>query len=82
MSLGTLYTNSKIRGLPAKAIIVHYGLDVKVVETEDAKHKKVFPLQKYPAFIGPKGFKLTESIAITIYCMYSNSNLAIGALLT
>lgn len=73
MSLGTLYTNSKIRGLPAKAIIQHFGLDVKVVETEDAVHKKNFPLQKYPSFLGPKGFKLTESIAIAVYCTYKHN---------
>lgn len=71
MSQGTLYASEKIRGLIAKALVKHFGLHVKVVNAdESAEFKKIFPLKKVPAFVGPKGVKLTEVIAISIYCMY------------
>lgn len=69
MSLGTLFSTEQIRSLPPKALIKHFNLDVKL-EKEDESYKKHFPLGKIPGFIGPKGFKLHEVIAISIYCMY------------
>ncbi|KSA00133.1 uncharacterized protein AC631_04092 [Debaryomyces fabryi] len=70
MSLGTLFGAQQIRTVPAKALIKHFNLDVKVVETLDKAYEKNFPLAKIPCFVGPKGFKLQEVIAISIYCMY------------
>lgn len=69
MSLGTLIGTQQIRSLPPRALIKHFNLDVKVVAKEDKLLEK-FPLGKIPGFVGPKGFKLQEVIAISIYCMY------------
>lgn len=68
MSQGTLYATVQARGILPKALIKHFGLDVKVSD-KDAVYNKHFPLNKIPAFVGPKGFKLTEVIAISLYCM-------------
>lgn len=70
MSLGTLFATEQIRSLPPKALIKHFNLDVKFADKEDSSYQKYFPLAKIPCFIGPKGFKLQEVIAICIYCMY------------
>ncbi|EER33444.1 elongation factor 1-gamma 1 [Candida tropicalis MYA-3404] len=69
MSQGTLFATQQIRSLAPKALIKHFNLDVKVSD-KDAVYEKNFPLNKIPAFVGPKGFKLTEVIAISLYCMY------------
>lgn len=66
---GTLYTDTKARGILPKAIIKHYNLDIKVV-APDATFAKTFPLKKQPAFVGPKGLKLTEVIAVVLYRMF------------
>lgn len=73
MSQGTLYATQQIRSLAPKALIKHFGLDVKITEKDDTYHK-YFPLDKIPAFIGPKGLKLHEVIAICLYCMYFTFN--------
>lgn len=70
MSLGTLYANFRARSLTPKAIVKYYNLDVAVVEPNE-DYKKNFRLGKVPAFIGPKGYKLIEIIAISLYCMYN-----------
>lgn len=72
MSQGTLYANEKIRCVLAEAVVKHLNLDVKIVNPADDKatFEKYFPTGKYPAFIGPKGLKLTEVLAIVLYCMY------------
>lgn len=70
MSSGTLFVTEQIRSLPPKALIKHFNLDVKLSDKEDKSYQKYFSLEKIPAFIGPKGFKLHEVIAICIYCMY------------
>lgn len=70
MSLGTLFGDQQIRTVPPKALIKHFNLDVKIVGSDDAAYQKAFPLKKIPAFVGPKGFKLHEVIAISIYRMY------------
>lgn len=70
MSTGTLFVTEQIRSLPPKALVKHFNLDVKLTD-KDESYQKNFPLAKIPAFVGPKGFKLHEVIAICIYCMYS-----------
>lgn len=69
MSQGTLYATESIRTLLLKALVKHYKLDISVSD-KDALYAKAFPLGKVPAFIGPKGYKLTEVIAIVLYCEY------------
>ncbi|EMG46043.1 Translation elongation factor 1-gamma, putative, partial [Candida maltosa Xu316] len=66
MSQGTLYATQQIRSLAPKALVKHFKLDVKVTDKDDVYHKN-FPLNKIPAFVGPKGFKLHEVIAISLY---------------
>lgn len=72
MSQGTLYANEKVRAVFTKAVVNYLKVDVKIVDpaTEQATFDKYFPTGKYPAFVGPKGLKLTETLAITLYCMY------------
>ena len=71
MSLGTLYVNHGIRTVAVAALVRHFKLDVKIVDPATcSEFPKMFPLAKFPAFIGPKGVKLTEVIAIAVYCMY------------
>lgn len=72
MSLGTVITGKRTRALAVNAIIKHYDLDVKVLDSYDDQpvFQKAFPLQKVPVFIGEKGFKLHEAFAICLYCMY------------
>lgn len=72
MSQGTLYANERIRAIFPKALIKHFNLDVKIVDpaSDKATFDKYFPTGKVPAFVGPKGLKLTEVLAITLYCMY------------
>lgn len=70
MSQGTLYINKSPRNFASKALISHFKLDVKIVDLEQASEfASLFPLKQAPAFLGPKGFKLTEAIAIQYYCM-------------
>ncbi len=66
MSQGTLYVGESSRGLLLKGLIKHYKLDINVTD-RDATYQKLFPLGKVPAFVGPKGYKLTEVIAIVLY---------------
>lgn len=66
MSQGTLYANFRIRTVLPAALVEHFKLDVNVVEPP-ANYAEKFPLGKVPAFQGEKGFKLTETIAITLY---------------
>ncbi|WPK24909.1 hypothetical protein PUMCH_002208 [Australozyma saopauloensis] len=71
MSQGTLYANSRIRAVIPTALVKHFNLDVKIVDpASSAEYTKFFPLGKVPAFVGPKGVKLTEVIAISVYCMF------------
>lgn len=72
MSQGTLYADQRIRSVAAAAIVKHFDLDVKIVAPADdkANFDKYFPTGRVPAFVGPKGLKLTESLAIAVYCMF------------
>lgn len=68
MSLGTLYDiEGKTRTIVPLALIKHFNLDISVAAM-DAAAKEKFPLGRVPAFEGANGFKLTEAIAINIYC--------------
>lgn len=69
MSQGTLFAGQSIRGFLARGLIKHYNLDIEVTDKNDAYNAN-FPLNKIPAFIGPKGYKLTEVIAIVLYSEY------------
>lgn len=66
--MSVLYTGDSIRGVLPKAIIKQYNLDVKVTPP-DATFEKYFPTKKIPGFVGPKGLKLTETIAVSLYRM-------------
>lgn len=68
MSQGTLYSDNRTRCLAPISVVKYFGLDVSISE-KDAKYTRDFPLNKTPTFIGAKGFKLTEAIAITLYRM-------------
>lgn len=69
MSQGTLYVGEYARCFLVKGLVEFYNLDVTVA-AKDAAYEKNFPLAKYPAFLGPKGYKLTEAIAVVLYCKY------------
>lgn len=71
MSLGTLFVTQQVRSVAPRALVKHFNLDVKLSDKEDPAYKANFPLAKVPAFLGPKGFKLHEIIAVTLYCKYN-----------
>lgn len=66
---GTLYVKDCTRAKVPSGIVKAYGLDVKIAEA-DATYEKNFPMRRFPSYLGEKGFKLTETIAVSIYCMY------------
>ncbi|EMG46484.1 Translation elongation factor, putative, partial [Candida maltosa Xu316] len=71
MSQGTLYV---MEVSPRSAILVdlvkYFKLDVEIsTETKSDAFLKKFPLGKTPAFVGAKGYKLTETIAIAVYLL-------------
>lgn len=66
---GTLYVKECTRAKVPSGIIKAYDLDVKIASADET-FKKQFPLAKFPSYLGEKGFKLTETVAISIYCMY------------
>lgn len=70
MSQGTLYSDNRTRCLTPVTLVKYFGLDV-VISDKDAKYTRDFPLNKTPTFVGAKGFKLTEAIAISLYRMLS-----------
>lgn len=70
MSQGTLFADAKARVFSAEALIKHFKLDVDVSDRSAKAYKDNFPLNKVPTFLGPKGFKLSEAIAVNIYRMY------------
>lgn len=70
MSQGTLYVTDQARAFAPKALVKYFNLDIAIENKEAPAYKAAFPLNKIPAFIGPKGFKLTEIIAVSVYRMY------------
>ncbi|KAI5957693.1 TEF4 [Candida theae] len=82
MSQGTLYIMEQSpRSFILADIIKHYKLDVKLTTEKDAAYNAKFPLGKTPAFIGPKGYALSETIAIATYLFSLVSKDQIGGLL-
>lgn len=73
MSQGTVYCfPGSPRSIFVDVLVKYFNLDINSVDVgsvEDATYIKNFPLKKTPAFIGEKGFKLHEVIAISYYCM-------------
>ena len=69
MSQGTLYANFRIRTWVPRGLVETLKLDIKVVTPDSAAEEfaRDFPLKKVPAFVGPKGYKLTEAMAINYY---------------
>ena len=68
MSQGTLYTSATPRCQPIVALIKKFNLDIATVDKSTvADFEKKFPLGQIPAFVGPKGFKITEEVAILYY---------------
>ncbi|GMG45102.1 unnamed protein product [Ambrosiozyma monospora] len=67
MSLGTLYGSGKTRTILPVGLVKALDLDVKLESTDSPAYKAAFPLGKVPAFVGPKGFKLHEVLAVSIY---------------
>lgn len=69
MSLGTLYANFRVRSVVPRSLVNYLKLDVNIVDpaTNEAQFAKDFPLKKIPDFISPKGYKLTEVMAIAYY---------------
>ena len=69
MSQGTLYI---MEISPRSSILVdlikYFKLDIEIdANTQSESFIKKFPLGKTPAFVGAKGFQLTETIAIANY---------------
>ncbi|CAL1203779.1 Elongation factor 1-gamma 2 [Candida parapsilosis] len=68
MSQGTLYVMEQSpRSFILADLVKHFKLDVKITTEKDGAYNAKFPLDKTPAFIGPKGYALTETIAIASY---------------
>lgn len=72
MSLGTLYANFRARSIVPRSLVNYLNLDVNIVDpaTNEAQFAKDFPLKKIPDFISPKGYKLTEVMAIAYYLVH------------
>ncbi|CAK9441776.1 uncharacterized protein LODBEIA_P56440 [Lodderomyces beijingensis] len=68
MSQGTLYLLPQSpRSFILQDLITYYKLDVKITTEKDDRFHHYFPLGKTPAFVGLKGYALTETIAIARY---------------
>ncbi|KAK6200038.1 uncharacterized protein RJT21DRAFT_140297 [Scheffersomyces amazonensis] len=71
MSLGTLYV---LPGSPRSFIIMdlikYFKIDIEIKDDlECPAFQAKFPSHKTPAFVGPKGFKLHETLAILNYVL-------------
>ncbi|QPG74385.1 hypothetical protein FOA43_001712 [Brettanomyces nanus] len=67
MSQGTLFGTGETRSILPVGLIKTLKLDVKIEPKDSPDHIKNFPMHKAPSFIGPKGFKLHEVIAVVHY---------------
>lgn len=63
MSLGTLYTGPYVRVVLPDSLVKYFGLDI-TISPRDAAFEAEFPLHQFPSFIGPKGFKITQTLAV------------------
>lgn len=68
MSLGTLYGDVETRCILPVGLVKAFNLDIALSTRESDAFKAAFPSGKVPAFEGPKGYKLQESIAVLYYC--------------
>ncbi|GMG56528.1 unnamed protein product [Ambrosiozyma monospora] len=71
MSQGTLYAGDQTRCIFPRGLVKVLNLDIKVEATAE-NYEEIFPLKKYPAFVGPKGFKIHEVIAVVQYLISLN----------
>ncbi|ODV82525.1 hypothetical protein CANARDRAFT_25849 [[Candida] arabinofermentans NRRL YB-2248] len=78
MSQGVLYGAEQTRVLVPKGLVKVLDLDVKFDDATSEEFAAAFPLKKVPTFAGPKGYKLTESIAIIIYLLSLKENKLLG----
>lgn len=69
MAIGTLYGNAHTRTIVPCGLVKAFGLDIDIVESKTEAHLKAFPRGLAPAFIGEKGFKISESLAVNYYRM-------------
>lgn len=67
MSQGTLFGSTETRSILPVGLVKAFKLDIALEKREAPAQKAAFPNTKVPAFIGPKGFKLQESIAVLFY---------------
>ena len=70
MSQGTLFISPSPRCQAAVTIINHYKLDIEIVDVKSTvcnDFQEKFILHQVPAFLGPKGLRLTENAAILTY---------------
>ncbi|AAS54234.2 AGL257Wp [Eremothecium gossypii ATCC 10895] len=78
----TLYANHRIRTLVPRALVRHLGLDVALRDPDaDPRWARLFPLKKVPCFVGPRGERLTEVIAIMVYLVGQAPDPAVRAAL-
>lgn len=76
MSAGTLYANFRARTMVPRALVNYLGLDITLITPEDNAEQfaRDFPWKKVPAYISPKGIKLTEHLAIIYYLLQLSDN--------
>lgn len=70
MSQGTLYGDVQTRSILPVGLVKAFKLDITLSSRDNDAFKAAFPSGKVPAFVGPKGYKLQEAIAVLYYCMY------------
>lgn len=67
--MATLFVKERSRNKIPRALVKHYKLDYQIVDN-DEELAKYFPLKLIPALLEKDGFKLTETIAVSVYRMY------------
>jgi len=70
MTLGTLYIlKDNAHPLLSEELVKHFKLDIKISDRDEVANAS-FPLGRVPSFIGVDGFKVSESIAVNLYCKW------------
>lgn len=70
MAIGTLFGNEQTRSILPVGLVKAFGLDIDVADAKTDAHLAAFSNGLVPAFVGEKGFKISESIAILYYRMF------------
>mgnify|MGYP003366637923 CR=1 FL=1 len=70
MAIGTLFGNGQTRAILPTGLVKAFGLDIEFADSKSEAHLAAFPEGLVPAFVGEKGFKISESIAVLYYCMF------------